>query len=322
MKHRQWKILGGLFFSVFCLVLFVPGAFAGNATIEVSPATNTSPVGSSFQAALVVNGGGAQLNAAAATITLSSNIQVTDLKLGDCGFAFVKTPSTSDPSFAGAILGGSTPGCTVYTLTLQPTKSGSASLGLSKASVKEYKTAQELLSSTTDGQYTIEGTTSTSVAAPTTSLSPTQPPTEQSGLKYYTIIYSPAVSSQNTQVILDPNTPAEKAGVLGTTNNNPTVTFENVPAGVHTIETTTNGQKVAKEVVNISGPNRTISFGKSLKPPPPLAIWIVVFLIFVLLVGGISYRMYLYRKHQTHMQPKPEPEHKLELKQEEKEKTP
>src|SRR5438132_1713995 len=90
------------------LVLFVaPAAHAASAIISITPYTGSYPVGAPFSVDLVIDGKGEGFNAAKATVAVSSALQINNIILGDCHFSFITTPTTTDPSFVGALLGSS-----------------------------------------------------------------------------------------------------------------------------------------------------------------------------------------------------------------------
>lgn len=150
------------------------------ATIQATPASGTFSVGQQFTVNVVINGGGQTFNAAESAVTVSSNLTVQSLSLvspssGGCNFTFVNqasTPSVANPSFAGAILNGSASQCTLYTLTLQANALGTGTITFANSSVKAYVDASEILSSVTNGSYSISSLT----PVPTTSPTPTPIP--------------------------------------------------------------------------------------------------------------------------------------------------
>jgi hypothetical protein len=126
-------------------VFFVtPAAYAASGTMSITPYTGSHTLGTSFSVDLVIDGKGDAFNAAKATVAVSSGLQINNLILGDCNFSFIKTPTTTDPSFVGALLGSSSHQCTVFTLNVTPTTVGSATITLSDTSLKKYGTANTL----------------------------------------------------------------------------------------------------------------------------------------------------------------------------------
>ncbi len=143
---------------------------AAAATIGASPASSTVTVGTPFTVNVTVNGGGTAFNAAQATVAVSSNLTVSGLaspSASPCNFTYAgQAPGISNPSFAGAILAGSSTSCNVYTLTLTPNAAGTGTITFTNGSVKAYANNAEILSSVQNGTYTL------SVAAPTNTPTP------------------------------------------------------------------------------------------------------------------------------------------------------
>jgi len=131
-----------------------PTSLPQTATINASPASVTLTIGSPTTVNVTVNGGGQAFNAAQATVTVSANLSVTGLSItpaasGGCNFSYTQTPTTTNPSFAGAILASSSTLCTVYALTLNPTSAGTGTISFTNGSVKAYATNGEILSGVT-----------------------------------------------------------------------------------------------------------------------------------------------------------------------------
>lgn len=129
-----------------------------SAKIAASPASIIATVGTPFTVDVLVDGGGQAFNAAQATVSVSPNLSVTNLtnpSSNPCNFVYAQTPTTSDLSFAGAILGSSSNNCTVYTLTLTPLSSGTGTITFTNGSIKAYSNNGEILSSVKNGAYTL-----------------------------------------------------------------------------------------------------------------------------------------------------------------------
>lgn len=154
-------------------------AEAATATISVSPASGTLVVNSPTSIAVTVHGGGTAFNAAEVTASVSSRLTVTGLTPGNCNFTYTQTPTTANPSFAGAMLSASSTSCTVYTLSVMPGSVGSGTITLSNGSVKSFASSSEILSSLQSGSYIISAPTATPTNAPTATptLAPTSVPT-------------------------------------------------------------------------------------------------------------------------------------------------
>src|SRR6266699_1891556 len=87
------------------------------ATIAASPSSSTVTVGTPFNVDVTASAEQA-FNAAKATVTVSSNLSITGISYpttNSCNFNYTTRPSTTNASFAGAIFGGSSTGCTAYT---------------------------------------------------------------------------------------------------------------------------------------------------------------------------------------------------------------
>ncbi len=164
-----------------------PAVPPSTATIITDSASGSHTVGNPFTVAVKINGGGQNFNAAQATVTVSPNMTASNLTAGDCNFTYIPeaTPSTENPSFAGAILNGSSQACTVYTIQLTPVSAGAGTVTFTDASVKAYTTSGEILASVQNGSYTFAVPTNTPTptpipptATPTPTLTPTPiPPT-------------------------------------------------------------------------------------------------------------------------------------------------
>lgn len=180
------------------------------ATINASPASGTLTVGSPTTVNVTVNGGGTAFNAAQATVAVSPNLSVTGLSItppgsGGCNFTYTQTPTISNPSFAGAILASSSPSCTVYTLTVNPTSSGTGTITITNGSVKAYSDNSEIFSSVTNGSYTIVAPTPTPTATP---VPPTATPTP--------ILAVPAVTSPAQTYLANITLSGTKASTITT----------------------------------------------------------------------------------------------------------
>ena len=145
------------------------GLSSAAATISVSPNTGTQTAGTPFTVTVAVNSSAA-FNAVKSSVAVSSNLSIVSInnaKTNPCNFNYTKTPTTADPSFAGAIFGSSSTGCNVYTMSIQPTAAGAGTITFNNSSIKAYTDSSELLTGVQNGSYTIN------TAAPT----PTPPGT-------------------------------------------------------------------------------------------------------------------------------------------------
>jgi hypothetical protein len=241
------------------LTLNVQTALAANATMSVSPQTGS--YGAPFTASIVIDGHGDRVNAAQATISVSSGVVIRDLVLGDCNFSFLHTPTTQDPSFAGVILKGSTTKCTVYRAMLVPVAKGQASLSLSKTSVRRYGDAAEVLSSTKNGVYTV---TAVSAGDKSSVLSSkTAKPTEN-GL--YTVVLKVLTGDNRpvtgADVIL--SAVAKKHEQKVRTDNMGTVHLPDLEAGVYDATVIKDNAKVGESIINVKGTSHVLTLGINL----------------------------------------------------------
>src|SRR5207249_1544493 len=103
---KRQSLVKKILLSILMLPLWLvaPAAHAASATMSIAPYTGSYTVGAPFSVDLVIDGKGEAFNAAEATVDVSSALQITNVILGDCHFSFIKTPTTTDPSFTGAIL--------------------------------------------------------------------------------------------------------------------------------------------------------------------------------------------------------------------------
>jgi hypothetical protein len=297
------KIIISFFVAVFLIFLLSnQKVLAANGSVSVSPQTGSYAVGNIFSASIAINGGGTPFNAAKATILTSQTLNVTDLILGDCGFAFVKTPTISDLSFAGVLLGSSTQSCTLYSLKIKAVSPGAAYILLSDASVKSYKGALELISSVQSGNYTFNNTSSTNSIS-VLQISPTQAPKlDTKGIKLYDVSYSVTLPNNipPSEVIttLDSTLPIQTTIDTSSQSNSKTLklTFNDIPQGVHKLTSVYRNQPIADQIVTLSGNNKDLVFGASTtKENNQYLIWyalIALLLVSLLVVGIIAYKVY------------------------------
>lgn len=297
------KIIVSFFAAIFLIFLFSnQKVFAANGNISVSPQSGSYAVGSIFSANISINGGGTPFNAAKATVLTSQTLNITDLTIGDCGFAFVKTPTITDLSFAGVLLGSATQSCTLYTLKIKAINPGAAYILLSDASIKSYKGALELTSSIQSGNYTfnnISSTNSISVLQAT----PTQAPKlDTKGNKLYDVLYSVTLPNNippsAVTTTLDSTLPTQTTIDTSSQTNSKTLklTFNNIPQGVHKLTSVYRNQPIADQIVTLSGNNKDLVFGASTTKEgnPYLMQYILIALLLVslIVVSLIAYKVY------------------------------
>lgn len=272
---------------LFFLPLFVAEekAYAGAASVNTIPSSGSYRTNQSFQVDINVDGAGARFNAAKADVVVSPSLSVQSLRLGSCKFAYVKTPTQANPSFVGVILGNSSTSCTAYSLIIQAIGPNQGTITISNASVKEYKTAQEILGKTTSGTYVLPAGSGFSGNP----ITPTVAPVNSNGSNYYTVTYNPGTS--NSQISLDPNTPHERTQTVSG-DSSADVTFDNVPEGVHTIATIANGQQIASQIVNVAGNNKNLSFGITKNTSIPYLLALIALIAFAVIVIFALYLTY------------------------------
>lgn len=292
MEVKSYLKSFACFFITVLFLFTATSTFATNGTISVTPGTGNYANGQLFSIAIKIDGEGTSFNAAKATVTTSSTINIQGLSLGDCGFAFVKTPTKGDPSFAGVILGGSTKNCIVFTLQLKAVRLGTGNVTISDASIKSYSGANELLSSIKGGSYIIAEASSSTVTT-SSELTPTQAPLlAANGIKQYDISYTVSLPNNipvsEVSVILDPELPDKMTAILAQIPDNPATiiaTFQDVPEGVHTITTFHKNKPLSTQIVNVTGANRNLEFGITAKRASPIWIWYVLTAV---IIGGIG----------------------------------
>jgi hypothetical protein len=132
--------------------------------MSASPATQTVTVGTPFTVDVVIDAGEKQFNAAEATVAVSPNLTVTDLRslsTGGCNFQYTETPTKEHLSFAGAIFSTFAKNCIVYRLTLTPRVDGNpGTVTVTNAHVKSFTNpGEELNPVVTNGSYIINEVT-------------------------------------------------------------------------------------------------------------------------------------------------------------------
>lgn len=299
------KIIIAFFAITFFIFLFSnQNAFAVSGNISVSPQSGSYSIGDIYSAKITINGGGTPFNAAKASISTSQTLRVTELTMGDCDFAFVKTPTISDISFAGVLLGSSTQSCTLYNLKIKAISPGSAYILLSDASIKSYKGALELISTIQNGNYTFKNQSSTNNLN-VSEINPTQAPKlDSSGRKLYDISYSITlpnnIPASDVITTLDSISPTQ-TNIVPSTQSNTTsleILFKNIPQGVHKITSSYKNQPIADQIITLSGNNKDLVFGTSaVKDENQYLVWYL--LILLLLISLSIVCVVIYKVHQN-----------------------
>lgn len=225
--------------------LYQHAASSKTATITAIPSTGSYAVGQQFVVNVGIDGGGQPFNAAQAKLTVSSNLTIQSLSVvspssGGCNFTFInnqQTPTLSSPSFAGAILNGSSSSCVVYSMVVQANAAGIGTITITNGSVKSYVNSSEILASVQSGTYTIGSTLTPTTSAPTPTLVPTATPTP-----------TPIVPSPTTQPLASPTFDAQPSAtynssvtLTGTVASGLTLYINNSTTGI-TYPTTTTWQ--------------------------------------------------------------------------------
>lgn len=126
--------------------------------IYTNPSSYSATVGTPFNVEVKVGSGGNAFNAARASVVVSSNLSITGIHnatSNSCNLQYTETPTTSNPSFAGAIFGGSSTGCAAYTMTLTPTSTGTGTITFTNGSVKAYSDNSEIMTGVTNASFTL-----------------------------------------------------------------------------------------------------------------------------------------------------------------------
>jgi len=290
---------------LFCIVLqYNKVRAAGSALIFTSPSNGSYNVGQIFTIDVVIDGGGTAFNAAKAEVSVSKNLSIQEITLGDCGFAFVTTPTIKTPSFVGVILGDSSNKCTVYKLKLQATSTGTGYVILYNGSVKSYKKSLEILLSLKNGAYTINESSGAEQALNSNLSQAQQLEQPQNNLTAYNIILNikndSGASLPGAIVNIEHQGQTKAQGVLQTytqsSNDKGIVEFFNVPKGVYKVKAQYQGKVLAETVLNVGGTSKSIMLGIQAKQTfnPAWLILIAAIVIFILIIIVI-----LFKKHKN-----------------------
>jgi len=247
------KIVATILTSFVFLLFGSSPVIAAKTTIMVAPSTGS--YNASFQVSVVIDGNGDVFNAAEAIASVSANLAVQDVVLGDCNFSYIRPPSVANLSFRGVALGKSLKKCTVYTATLAPVSQGSGSVTLSEASVKRYGDAVNVLSSVQNGSYTLTGAVSVNTATT---------PEPQEGL--YSVVLNVSSVKENKpldgiKVVL--KSVSSDKPLESVTDKSGRVQFLNIPSGVY--QQTAEGFS-GDTIINVTGPNKVLVLGIKLTP--------------------------------------------------------
>lgn len=245
--------------SVILIYLFTftcKEVIAANTIMEFFPKSGS--YNKPFTIDLVIDGHGDKFNAAQSSVSVPSNLKIQDLVLGDCNFSFLKTPSIQNLSFEGVRVASAATKCTVYSITLVPVKKGNATLSISKAAVKRYGDAAEILSSAKDGTYILTGIVKVSENIPQAKN------TSQKGLyTLYMKVSSGASTINNASVILE--NVAKKKKLETNTDGKGIAHFSNLEEGIYDTIVKQGSKKVGETIVNVNGPNKVLNLGINLE---------------------------------------------------------
>lgn len=287
--------------AIFLVVFVTKAIAAGSATIYVSPVGGNYNVGQNFTADIVVDGAGAIFNAAKADVSVSTNLAVKDLTLGDCNFAFIKTPTPKMLSFVGVILGSYSNKCSVYRLTLQVVRTGQGYITLANGSVKSYKKALEILSGSKNSAYTLNPSSDNQQSL-TNFESPLPTEIPQNNLSSYNIVLN--IKNENGSSLPGAMVNIEYQGLVKnqssfqflpqTSNATGTVEFTNVPKGIYKVKAQYQGKVLAENVLNVEGTSKSIILGLQAKKTFDERLLLIAFIpIVVILLVAI---IYIYKR--------------------------
>ncbi|HVZ11887.1 MAG TPA: hypothetical protein VG965_02560 [Patescibacteria group bacterium] len=253
------------------LVLFVLAGlndvFAAGGSIRAVPSVLNPTSGESFDVDIVVNGGGVAFNTAKASITVASNLEVRDLILGNCGFSFVVTPTTSNPSFVGAVLGGGIDSCTAFTLKLKLKDANTGTVTVSDGSIVASSDHSQLISVMQGGIYQAQKNQQHAVnltPLPVIAVSPSSKSTNsvtngpiQTELNEYTLLVT--YLDANEHPIYGAKVSIANSPATGTTDYNGHAVLAGIQSGVNTLNVQKNNKNVS-EIISLSGSNPVVSF--------------------------------------------------------------
>lgn len=328
-----FTLIRSILLILFCVVFFVlwgsleQTQAAGPATMTVEPAAATHQVGQSFTASIRINGNGSPFIVAEATVAVTPNLEIEDLTFGDCSFTFIKTPTVQNPSFTGGIPGGSSEGCTVYTMTLRPISPGNGAITLSNGAVKSSTDASELLSSYQNATYLLTTSASNNVPPPlqpaVVQSNPESNPGPQTSTQSqpaggYTVLVSilgeNGKAAEGDSIVLYSG---ESGTVVATaqTDENGQVILAGIEPGTYNIVVARGTEKVAEQIITVSGENPEMKFTlkttKSLSPTDSNSdskttrniLLSLLLLGILIIVGSVGYILWRKKKKNQTLPP-------------------
>lgn len=276
------------------------------ATIRVSPFSGSLVANRTNSIEVTIDDTKDVFNAAQASVTLSENLTVTDLIMGDCNFSFIKTPGTQDPSFVGVSLGSSMKKCTVYTLNVIPSGSDPATITISDGSVKKAGDAQELLTGVQNASFKI-GTGNigeivnnffvssaiSNTIVPVTDAS-TTPLKSSENLDSYSVevkVYDKNNKPvKNSIVTLEPQLASKTDLKEVKTNNEGVAEFKGVTANTYTVRAKSEGEVLAEQIINAQGQEPVLVMGLKDEKPAQNPWIAIVSVIVVVAIAGLTLR--------------------------------
>lgn len=242
-------------FLLFSFTLGVKQVSAAQSIIGVSPQKGT--FGKPFSINVTIDGHGDKFNAAQATVTLSANIAIQNLILGDCDFSFLTSPSVQDPSFAGIIFSNYKRECTLYTLSLVPTAKGTGAINFSHASIKRYGDAANVLSTVQNGSYTLTA----ALKAPTVAGNLTD---SHNGLYSLNLNIVDTKNVPITNATVNLTSVSSNKLLRTTTDTNGLAHFANLQEGIYDAVIANNSNnKIDETIINVTGKNHVMTLGIS-----------------------------------------------------------
>lgn len=251
--------LSFLFATTILLSLRANQAFAASTILQTNPAGGS--YNALFSVNVVIDGHGDAFNAAKAEVSVPQSLFIQELVLGDCNFSFTSTPSTSNPSFEGIILGGKSKKCTVYSLKLIPAKTEEAKIIFNNAAVLRYGDAVNVLSSVKNATFSI-----TAIPNPPTPLPNSSSSEGASYSLEVTILTDRGEAASNIGVSIKTPDGSELSKKFSDTKG--LVQFNELEKGIYSINVEAEKDNVQETIVNVSGKNQLISLSIKLKSNP------------------------------------------------------
>ncbi|MEP7167568.1 MAG: hypothetical protein ABI758_06365 [Candidatus Woesebacteria bacterium] len=242
-----------IFTVLVCFLSLVPPvAFAADATMSIVP--DKGIYTDTFKVNLELDGNGKLFNAAQATVSLSPNLEVEDLTIGNCNLSFLSTPDITNPSFRGVILGDTSQKCYVYTLTLLAKAKGEATIKLSNTSVIEYKSASNILTSSQNGAFTL------TAVSPKAGMKTESVASESAALQDYSLVIKILSREDKPVQTINVNLTPSLGGksFSQNTSTDGEAIFQKLTPGVY-IASVGKGEDDQKMIINVDGKNHFLT---------------------------------------------------------------